>query len=250
MDTVSELQIIKTSDGSFTLADTALGVTYRSDQGAQGETAHVFIQASGLLSIEDEWQVFELGFGGGRNCLQTLEAFMSTPNVSHLNYVSVEKNLIDASLFKQIYEAGSLASLVRHVMPVLAPTTTMKAFIQKDVAPQKLFSMTLYQDDWQNVPENVMSADAIFHDPFGPQDNVDAWTPACFAWQASQLKPQGRLVTYSAASTVRRAMQACGLWVASAPGFGRKREMTLASMEPSSLLEGKLWKPRSNEVNA
>jgi len=137
MDSVSELQIIETSDGSLTLANTALGVTYRSDQGAQGEAAHVFIQASGLLSIEDEWQVFELGFGGGRNCLQTLEAFMNTPNVSRLNYVSVENNLIDASLFKQIYAASPLASLVPHVSPVLTQTPTRRASAQWSISAQK-----------------------------------------------------------------------------------------------------------------
>jgi tRNA U34 5-methylaminomethyl-2-thiouridine-forming methyltransferase MnmC len=247
MHLASELRIIETLDGSFTLANALLGLTYRSDQGAQGETDHVFIQSSGLLAIQEEWQVFELGFGGGRNCLQTLEAFVNAPGVHRLNYVSVENNLIDVSIFKQMYEASPLSAFVPHVTPVLAHTPAMKAYTQGQLAPQKEISITIYKDHWKNVPVGVVLADAIFHDPFGPQDNPEAWTSECFLWQASQLKPQGRLVTYSAASAVRRAMQASGLSVASAPGFGRKREMTLASKKASSLLGFSLWKPRSSE---
>ena len=60
----------------------------------------------------------------------------------------------------------------------------------------------------------------------------------------SHLKDTGRLVTYAAASHVRRAMQTSGLVVARAPGFGGKREMTVAAKDHACLEGMSLWKTK------
>ena len=88
--------------------------------------------------------------------------------------------------------------------------------------------LTLHKTHWENIPHDKYAADAIYHDPFGPRENPEAWSERCFAWQKSHLKDTGRLVTYAAASHVRRAMQTSGLVVAGTD-FGGKREMTVAA---------------------
>ncbi len=242
-----DLQIVETRDGSLTLRDGALGATYRSERGAAGESEHVFVNGSGLRELKDAWNVFELGFGGGRNCLQTIAAFLDAPLVTELQYTTVDYEPIPLALFDALYLKSPYASLAEKVRNVLLHQKHSESVYETQLSPDKKIILKLLKTHWAKIPHGACYADAVYHDPFGPRDNPDAWSEACFKWQASQLKPSGRLVTYSAASASRYAMRSAGLVVARGPGYGGKREMTIAAKERDCLKNLSLWKENCSE---
>ena len=109
------------------------------------------------------------------------------------------------------------------------PEPGVKAPPPRQFASERI-RLTLYHGRWQ---ETVLPADltvhSIYHDPFGPKDNPDCWTEACFLWSGRHLLPQGRLVTYAANTALRREMVKAGLFIGSRRGSQLKREMTMAA---------------------
>jgi len=231
---MNHLRLIQTDDGSQTLQDDALEVTYRSTQGAKGESQHVFLGQSGLQAQQRSWSVFELGFGGGRNCWETLHAFLNRSDATHLLYVSVDHAPISMELFRTLLDNEPVPAEVWQMFEgLLGPGAHQ---VQRLVwSDGRVIELQLYQQGWEQVPSHLGPFDVVFHDPFGPQDNPQAWTEDCFRWEKSQLKLSGRLVTYGAAGHVRRNMEQAGFIVGKASGFGRKREMTVAVLDDKEL---------------
>jgi tRNA U34 5-methylaminomethyl-2-thiouridine-forming methyltransferase MnmC len=95
-------------------------------------------------------------------------------------------------------------------------------------------SLVVLRTDWLDAEPDSL-ADALYFDPFGPSANPESWTDAMFEAARARLKPAGRLATYSAAGHVRRAMARAGLVLATRPGPGRKREITVASPADAGL---------------
>ena len=75
---------------------------------------------------------------------------------------------------------------------------------------------------------------------FGPSTNPEAWTLETFQKIYGWMNPNGILSTYGAAGHARRSMASAGFWTASTKGFGRKREMTIASLNAERLSHGHL----------
>lgn len=247
MNQFDHLRLFQTADGSKTLKDDALNVTYRSSQGAQGESRHVFLGHSGLRSDQKSWSVFELGFGAGRNCWETIHAFLAVPEALKLLYVAVDHAPISSALLKQVFEGTEMpAPIWRCFESLFAPGALQVQTLS--LPHERTIELHLHQKDWRQIPENLGQFDAMYHDPFGPQDNPDAWDEACFQWAATQIKDEGRLVTYAAAGHVRRSMQRAGFVVAKAPGFGQKREMTIAALNEKGLGDFKRVSVASTEA--
>lgn len=84
-----------------------------------------------------------------------------------------------------------------------------------DIEPPQAVSPTAY--------------DAIYFDPFSPQTNPELWTSEVFSVAAAALRPGGVLTSYCVKSSVRRALQQCGMLVHKAAGpMGGKREVLVA----------------------
>lgn len=72
--------------------------------------------------------------------------------------------------------------------------------------------------------------DAVYHDAFSPAVSPELWSPSFLARLAAALAPGGRLVTFSVAGAVRRALAATGLEVRKVPGPpGGKAEVLVAT---------------------
>lgn len=226
------LVVIQTGDGSRTLFDTDRNIYFRSLQGAQSESDYVFLEASRIQAYSN-WRVLELGLGTALNFLRTAEACLNG-SAKQLDYYAVESQPLDPQVFLALQHQSHLKhpwliELV-HEAFVQAQTQTLVSVQQDSIC------LHLFAQNWKNNPLPAeLEVDAIYHDPFGPKENPDAWTQDCFAWEARYLSSQGRLVTYGAATAVRKAMVAAGLIVASLPGSGSKREMTLAAKTPAAL---------------
>ncbi|PKL78339.1 MAG: hypothetical protein CVV27_03450 [Candidatus Melainabacteria bacterium HGW-Melainabacteria-1] len=239
------LVVIETGDGSTTFFDTAKNIHYRSLQGARGEADYVFVTASKIASRSAPWRVLELGLGTGMNFLATAEALLeksaSMPaEISpRLEYTAVERAPLRPDLYRQLGHAQRLkAPWLAELLESALEQLQHQSMTQLNVGP---VSLTVYASDWQrlSLPEHLQ-VDAIYHDPFGPKQNPEAWTAECFGWSSRHLSEAGRLVTYAAATGVRRAMVAAGLSIASLPGTGSKREMTVAAKSAAVLSDATL----------
>jgi tRNA 5-methylaminomethyl-2-thiouridine biosynthesis bifunctional protein len=58
------------------------------------------------------------------------------------------------------------------------------------------------------------------------------WSETVFRGLSRLARPGATLATYTAAGVVRRGLQAVGFEVSKAPGFGGKRDMTVARFAP------------------
>ena len=83
-------------------------------------------------------------------------------------------------------------------------------------------------DARETLPAHDGLADAWFLDGFAPARNPELWGEALMREVAAHTAPGGTLASYTAAGHVRRALAEAGLDVRRAPGYGRKRHMTLA----------------------
>src|SRR5215212_12260031 len=115
-----ERRIIKTADGSDTVAIPEMNVSYHSKHGAIQESRHVFIEAGFRHIINQSTNqpinIFEMGFGTGLNAFLTaieavekgikvyyeaVEQFpLSKEEVDELNYADLKHE----NLFRQIHE--------------------------------------------------------------------------------------------------------------------------------------------------
>ena len=218
MLSIDALEPIQTSDGTMTVRNRDLDVLYRSDEGAAGESKHVFVDGTQLRTLGPVIHVLELGFGTGQNFVSALHAAQAS-NAS-LVYHSVDYAPIHPDFCVQNHPTTSvLQELLRHCRASQASHTHRG----------QNYTLTLHPVDWRVAPIPNIEFDAIFHDPFDPKTNPTCWTTDVFEWEAKFLSDSGRIATYSAAGHVRRAMRDAGLYVARGDGFGRKREMSIAA---------------------
>ena len=220
----TQLEAIRTADGSITLRRLDLDCSYRSTAGAWGESDHVFIQPSGLSQHPSPWRVLELGSGLGTNLTGLVQAARRAKVA--LDYLGLEAEPIPPD---QVPQDLSEKALVCELL------TAARRKKQGAISQREGLKLQLIPQRWQDTNTPAFAAHAIFHDPFGPSTNPDCWGREVFLWEKAHLAPDGLIVTYGAAGHVRRAMRDAGLYVAQGPGYGPKREMTLAALNEEAL---------------
>lgn len=214
-------EILKTTDGSYTLYVPELDETYHSTNGALQESNHVFIEAGLKFSALKKAAVLEVGFGTGLNALTTfkeaekkellieftsLEAYPLTwAEVSPLDYMNMEGYQEYSIPFEKMHSCdwGDFTAIT--------PNFSLRKL------NLKLQELTF---------ENTF--DIIYFDAFAPQIQPELWTEEIFALMYKALKSKGVLVTYCAKGTVKRALKAVGFELQSIPGPPGKREMSRA----------------------
>ena len=214
-------EIIKTTDGSYTLYVPELDETYHSTNGALQESIHVFIDAGLKFSKLNKAAILEVGFGTGLNALTTfneaekeglsieftsLEAFPLTwDEVSKLEYTSMQEYQQYTSPFEKMHICN-WGEFVE---------------ISSNFSLRKL-NLKLQELTFEN------SFDIIYFDAFAPQIQPELWTVDIFRLMYKVLKSKGVLVTYCAKGTVKRGLKAVGFELQSIPGPPGKREMSRA----------------------
>ena len=214
-------EIVKTTDGSYTLYVPELDETYHSTNGALQESNHVFIEAGLKFSSLKKAAILEVGFGTGLNALTTfkeaeksnlnieftsLEAYpLEWDEVSKLEYTSMEGYQQYASPFEKMHtcEWGDFT------------------VVSSNFSLRKL-NIKLQEISFENA------FDIIYFDAFAPQIQPELWTEEIFGLMYKALKSKGVLVTYCAKGTVKRALKAVGFELQSIPGPPGKREMSRA----------------------
>lgn len=194
---------------------------YYSLQDGAAESAHVFLQGNDLPArFRDGFHIAELGFGTGLNLLVALAAWKAADLPGAFRFSSFEAFPLNAE-----QTAQALAALPVNRAHATALTGAIAAGQTRfAVGPAEV--TLILGDARTTLPAWTAQADAWFLDGFAPARNPELWQPDLMAEVARHTAPGGSFATYSAAGSVRRALDAAGFTVTRRPGFGRKRHMT------------------------
>ncbi len=195
---------------------------YYSLENGLAETRHTFLAGNGLPArLCDGFRVAELGFGTGLNMLALAQAWRGEGRVRFTSFEAFAMRAEDMA--RALSPFAELAGLA-------AP------FLEAWGAGKRRFSLggleveVIPGDAAETLPRWAGRADAWFLDGFAPAKNPGLWTPDLMREVARHTAPGGTFATYTAAGHVRRALAAAGFAVERAPGFGRKRHMSLGRL--------------------
>lgn len=224
------------------------GDIYFSPQNGMQETEYVFLAGNALPARfathpRPLFCVAETGFGTGLNFLMLWQAFRQfraqhpDATVQRLHLISVEQfPLTLADLEKAQHQWPPLAELAdelrRHWPPALAGCHRL-------VLDQGRVTLDLWLGDLNTVFPTLddsltQQVDAWFLDGFAPAKNPQMWSETLWQTMARLTRPGGTFATFTAAGTVRRALEAHGFRVHKRKGFGRKREMLCGEALPQA----------------
>ena len=233
--TIDDIELCQTEDQSWTVLHKELDAHYRSTHGAESESEWVFINGTQLVE-QKQWNIAELGFGLGTNLATVLKVRNTLRSPPPLHYIGIEYQPVPSSLLLELMPKSTHRDWL---VALLTQIEEGKNVAVVEIEKERI-RLELYDHDVSNVtiPENW--ATTFFHDPFGPSTNPKAWSVDVFQRIRSWMTSEGILATYGAAGHARRAMASAGFWTASTKGFGRKREMTIASPSENTLSHGNI----------
>ncbi|WP_423193360.1 bifunctional tRNA (5-methylaminomethyl-2-thiouridine)(34)-methyltransferase MnmD/FAD-dependent 5-carboxymethylaminomethyl-2-thiouridine(34) oxidoreductase MnmC [Cupriavidus sp. H18C2] len=213
---------------------------YHSSAGSLAQARHVFLGGNGLpgnWAGREQFVIVETGFGQGLNFLATWQAWRDDPHrCRRLHFVSIEKHPFTRDGLAQLH--AGLGNLVPLAQILQAQWPDALPGLHRLTFDDGAVTLTLAFGDVQALlPKLVAGADAFYLDGFSPARNADMWSDTVFRGLGRLARIGATLATYTAAGFVRRGLQAAGFDVSKAPGFGGKRDMTVARFAPA-------WKNR------
>lgn len=215
-------QLILTADGSHTVVNAALNVSYHSKHGAIRESQHIFIDA-GLKQIKkNNISILEIGFGTGLNALLTLIA-AEHDHHSEILYEGVELYPLDGVCVSALNYLSLLkAEQLRKEFELMHSSSCGELVRISDRFQLKKICADI------RVVELPGRYDLIYFDAFDPMVQPELWADEIFRKIYDVTNEGGVLVTYSSKSIVRRAMERVGFKVKKIQGPPGKREIVMA----------------------
>ncbi len=217
------IEIVETGDGSSTILQKLLNVTYHSIHGSVQESNHVFIK-EGIEKLKDKTKItiIEFGFGSGLNALLSYK--FAQLNQVEIQYFTFEKFPIEMEIYSQLEFGFNKEEFAIYLK-------MHESIWEKEIQLSPFFTFKKLNVDFMDCDfEN--SADIIFYDAFAPNVQPELWTQEMFSIVYKALKENGFMVTYCAKGQVKRDLRAVGFFVESCPGPLGKREMTKATKLP------------------
>lgn len=214
-----EPEKIVTADGSETLLHPVFGTSYRSERGAAGESAHVFIR-NGLEAIDKRHiRILEVGFGSGLNTLLTFRYAACHDNIS-IDYTTVEAYRITPETVSEMQYGNDEDFRAIHAVRWGCRCRLTERF-----------ALTKYHEDFTHSPSQWEGRlyDLVYFDAFAPDVQPEMWTSEIFERLHRAVVPGGIVVTYSSKGIVKRAMRENGFVVERLAGALGKRHMTRAT---------------------
>ncbi len=192
---------------------------YSLDDGV-AETTHVFLDGNGLPDrFHDGFHIAETGFGTGLNFLVALQAWRAAKVQGTLHFTSFEAFPLDAATIKAAHAR----------FPSLRDLSSDIDWSQHHITLPDAILTVVIGDARETLPQWGGLADAWFLDGFAPANNPELWGDDLMAAVGQHTVQGGTCATYSAAGSIRRALDAAGFNIARVPGFGRKRHMTIGT---------------------
>ncbi|HEU0230233.1 MAG TPA: tRNA (5-methylaminomethyl-2-thiouridine)(34)-methyltransferase MnmD [Burkholderiaceae bacterium] len=208
---------------------------YHSASGAFGQAEHVFLKGNGLPA---RWRgragftVCETGFGLGRNFLALWRAWRDDPHrCNRLHVVSFELHPFSRPDLAGLLLPGLAQPLRLLGETLVAAWPSLLPGLHRLEFESGAVTLTLAFGPIGRLARQIAaSVDAFFLDGFSPERNPEMWTPTLFGQMVRMANRGATAASWCCASHVRKALADAGFLVEKAPGFGRKREMTVATL--------------------
>ena len=217
------------------------GDVYFSKTDGLAESRHVFIDGNDLatrlanLRNFERFVIGEIGFGTGLNILAIWQLWQQIrpDNHSHLHIITTEKFPLRKTDLAQALGvwtalAGLSQQLIDNYPPPLAGCHRLNWFDER-------LTIDLWLGDATSSLSQVTGqgrVDAWLLDGFAPSCNQELWSESLLAQIARLSKTHTTLATFSVASAVKQGLKHHGFTLAKRKGFGKKREMLTASLQP------------------
>ncbi len=213
------------------------GDVYHPEWGALEQAARVFLHGNrlpGRWQGKDSFTVCETGFGLGSNFLALWQAWRSDPGRSDaLHVLSFEahpfsrQDLEQALVHRLPEPEKTLAARLIAAWPPLLPGLHRLEF------EEGRLTLTLAFGSVARLARQTRArVDAFFLDGFAPRVNPDMWTRGLFGQLVRMANAGATVATWCCAGEVRRGLRDAGFLVSKIPGFGGKREITVATLRP------------------
>jgi len=199
---------------------------YYAALGGLEESRHVFLAGNALPTrFTAGFHIAEIGFGTGLNMLAVWQAWRESGQKTALRFTSFEAYPLKADdMARALERFPELADLTQDFLAVWEQGKT--AFCLDG-----LEATIIIGDARETLAQMTDPADAWFLDGFAPAKNPELWGAELLGAVATRTKPGGTLATYTAAGQVRRTLRDVGFEVERVSGFGRKRHMTVGTLE-------------------
>jgi tRNA 5-methylaminomethyl-2-thiouridine biosynthesis bifunctional protein len=217
----------------------------------ESEFMHVFFRHNHLARRWpgcEHFVIAELGFGSGLNCALTIREWLkycaSSDAQKTLHYIAIEKHPFSAKdvakLLSRHPELRPICDeMVKNYPPAVEATHCRTLFDNKVVIHYK------FMDIKQALDDEGLKVDAWFLDGFSPAKNPAMWSADVFEQIAKNSTSAASCSTYTAAGLVKRNLKQAGFEVKKVSGYGKKREMLVATLQqkisPVLLYRDKPW---------
>ncbi|RTZ44750.1 FAD-dependent oxidoreductase [Candidimonas sp. SYP-B2681] len=210
---------------------------YHPEWGALEQARKVFLPGNQLPQRwhgKETFTVCETGFGLGHNFLALWQAWRSDPQrCTNLHVLSFEshpftrEDLAHILLDRLTEPERSLALQLIAAWPPLLPGLHRMEFEEGRLTLTLAFGSVVKLA--RQVSANV---DAYFLDGFAPRVNPEMWSRSLFGQLVRMANSGATAATWCCTGEVRRGLRDAGFLVSKVPGFGGKREITVASLRP------------------
>ncbi len=215
---------ILTDDGSQTLFSERYQEACHSTHGASEETRLHYIQGCSVPDFIRSHQainILEVGFGTGIGLKETLHATEGLGQVFYLSF-EIDPELVEYSLKGFDWKH---TNLFNNSSDYLIEIPNAQIIILIGDARSRITDLK------ENLTQKF---DVIYQDAFSPRRNADLWTKQWFEQLALVSQPHVKMSTYSASSSIRKAMLAAGWSLKAGEKFGPKRTSTRADLSGHS----------------
>ena len=210
---------------------------YRPAAGPLQQAHEVFLKGNQLPARwagKAAFTVCETGFGLGHNFLALWQAWRADADRSRrLHFISFEAHPFQPADLAAYYrhsldpEAQVLGMQLAQAWPVLTPG------IHRFELEGGALTLTLLFGPIEVMARQLEArVDAFFLDGFSPRVNPGMWSRNVFSQLVRVAAKGATAATWCSAGVVRRALQDEGFVVQKVPGFGDKRQMTVATLRP------------------
>jgi tRNA U34 5-methylaminomethyl-2-thiouridine-forming methyltransferase MnmC len=214
-----------TADGSLTFFSEEFNELFHSHFGARQESFQKFVVPTQLenQAVKPVLRLLDICYGLGCNTAAALETIWAINPNCNVEIIGLELNstVPKAAISHNIYRSWGCKY-----------TSILAELANNNYVEKHNLKATLLIGDArrtiQQIHKSGFQADAIFLDPFSPPQCPQLWSAEFIKCVSTCLHLDGLLATYSCAASVRAAILAAGLTVASTPPVGRKTSGTVA----------------------
>ena len=208
------------------------------DETVSGESEfnHVFFKHNGLpqrWTSRDDFVIAELGFGSGLNFILTIREWLKHCDISNsrktLHYIAIEKYpLSPASIDELMSRYPDLKPYVDELVENYPPA--VEAIHRRSLFDNRVVIYFKFMDVIDALDDEGAGVDAWYLDGFSPANNPAMWSADVFSKISLNSRGGATCSTYTAAGSVKRNLQQAGFNTKKVSGYGKKRDMLIASL--------------------